>query len=107
ASLYPRMLRLEFRCPDPFLQIKGSWTLRRLAPDCSRIELDSLPKAGDVAQLLRSMGMETANVHLSSGKARELKPDLRRRERNWLVDAAERMAHVVRADWKAWKAAAK
>ena len=43
--------------------------LRRLAPDCSRIELASLPATHDAVKLLFAMGFETANVHLGSAKA--------------------------------------
>ncbi|MBI3666646.1 MAG: DUF2252 family protein, partial [Acidobacteria bacterium] len=39
--LYQENLDRACRCPDPFVRLKGRWIVRRLAPDCSRIELAS------------------------------------------------------------------
>ena len=58
------------RCPDPWVRLRGTWIVRRLAPDCSRIELSALPQQRDEIKLLHSMGLETANVHLGTAKAR-------------------------------------
>ena len=81
AILYQRVLDCSRRCPDPFVKMKGRWIVRRLAPDCSRIELASLPTKHDAVHLLRSMGFETANVHLGSRTAAELTADLRKHKR--------------------------
>src|SRR5450755_1417956 len=67
---YQEILDTSVRCPDPFVRLKGRWIVRRLAPDCSRIELSALPKERDEMRLLHAMGFETANVHLGSRKAR-------------------------------------
>jgi hypothetical protein len=100
---YKGVLRHAIRCPDPHLELHGRWLLRRLAPDCSRIELTSLPERRNEWNLLRAMGRETANVHLGSDGARAIKPDLDRRKRKWLVEAATTMAEATIADWKAWR----
>src|SRR5262249_25759464 len=63
---YEQILNRAVRCPDPFVQLRGRWILRRLAPDCSRIELSSLPREHDSYRLLQAMGFETANIHLGS-----------------------------------------
>ncbi len=78
--------------------------MRRLAPDCSRVELTSLPKIQDEARLLHSMGWETANVHLGSRSAiRAVERDLNERRGNWLHRSAKAMAKVVIQDYKQWR----
>ena len=94
------------RCPDPFVRIRGRWILRRLAPDCSRIELESLAAGQDQRRLLQAMGAETANIHLGSAKARRLQRHLGGLPGSWLQDAASEMTDVVRADWKRFRGAA-
>jgi len=93
------------RSPDPLTDVRESWLLRRLAPDCSRIELEMLPRRRDEARLLKAMGWEAGNVHLGTrGAAKPILVDLTRRRQGWLRDAATRMARLVRADWKEWRA---
>jgi len=69
ASQYDRIVKQAIRCPDPFLDLRKGWIVRRLAPDCSRVELTMLPKGHDEYKLLEAMGRETANVHLGSKRA--------------------------------------
>jgi Uncharacterized protein conserved in bacteria (DUF2252) len=102
-SLYQEVLERAVRCPDPFVRMDDCWIIRRLAPDCSRIELSDLPKAHDEARLLYYMGWETANVHIGTVNARALLSDLDKRKGKWLFEAAARMAQAVREDWKAWR----
>lgn len=103
AILYEEMLDCAVRCLDPFVRMRGRWIVRRLAPDCSRIELGQLPKARDEARLLYYMGWETANVHLGTAKAKAVLADLRKRKGNWLHDAAIRMVKATKADWREWR----
>ena len=63
-----RFSTASVRCRDPFVRLQKRWIVRRLAPDCSRIELSALPKERDEIRLLHAMGWETANVHLGSAK---------------------------------------
>ena len=76
--------------------------MRRLAPDCSRIELAALPRARDEVRLLYDMGWETANIHLGSAKPRTILKDLEKRPRNWLFDAARKMEKAVLTDFEAY-----
>jgi hypothetical protein len=103
---YEEILEHSLRCQDPFLAVRERWVVRRLAPDCSRIELSKLPKQHDSMRLLRSMGWETANVHLGSAKARVLLKELGKRKRGWLHQAALAMVDSVNADWQEWRKAA-
>jgi len=92
------------RVPDPFLAVHGEWLIRRLAPDCSRIELASLPRGHDESRLLWMMGWETANMHLGTPASRKgILADLGRRKATWLTKAAERMSEAVARDWRTWR----
>jgi hypothetical protein len=99
--LYQKILDTSIRCRDPFVRFEKRWIVRRLAPDCSRVELAAMPKERDEMRLLHAMGWETANVHLGSVKARVLLADLKKRPRNWLLSAAAAMEKSVLADFKA------
>ena len=101
--LYERAVGQAVRVPDPFVGMNGHWLIRRLAPDCSRIELGSLPKTRDVLKLMHAMGWETANIHLGTIAARDrVLKDLNQRPGKWLRRAAEAMAKATLEDWKAW-----
>ena len=94
------------RVRDPHLHFHDSWVLRRLAPDCSRIELSSLPSNRDEERLLYAMGWETANIHLGTReKTSAVKKDLGARRGRWLHKSAKAMAEATRQDWKEWRKA--
>ena len=103
--LYEKMLTRAVRCPDPFVHLRGRWIVRRLAPDCCRVELASLPKQRDECRLLSEMGWETANVHLGAKKAiKAVLSDLKKRPPGWLRKAAEAMVKATISDWEQWRA---
>ena len=97
---YQEMLNRSVRCPDPFVRLQKRWIVRRLAPDCSRIELSALPAERDTRRLLEAMGWETANIHLGSAKPRVLLRDLDKRPAGWLFKAANRMRKAVLEDFR-------
>jgi hypothetical protein len=97
---YQEIIDRSIRCPDPFVRLQRRWIVRRLAPDCSRIELDALPKERDEMRLLHAMGWETANVHLGTAKARVILQDLKKRPRAWLWNEARKMEKSVMADFE-------
>ncbi|HEV2444496.1 MAG TPA: DUF2252 family protein [Candidatus Sulfopaludibacter sp.] len=101
---YQEILDCAVRCPDPFVRLQKRWIVRRLAPDCSRIELSALPKERDELRLLHAMGWETANVHLGTAKASTLLGDLKKRPRGWLLRAARKMEKAVLADFEEYSA---
>jgi len=101
-SLLQTVLQRAIRCKDPFLETYGNWVVRRLAPDCSRIELSSLPKVRDESLLLKAMGFETANIHLGTPGARQaILEDLQARS-DWLVKAVRDMSQAIRDDHQEW-----
>jgi hypothetical protein len=96
---YQKIIQQAVRVVDPFVCAKGQWLIRRLAPDCSRIELSSLPKRRNEIKLLEAMGSETANIHLETkAAARRVMADLSKRPGKWLRNAAEAMAKATYAD---------
>ncbi len=103
AINYDRLLRAAVRCPDPLVRVDGNWLLRRLSPDCFRIELGSLPARRDEAELLYSMGWETANLHLGTARAPKLSAALKAKPANWLHHAAKAMRDQTASDWKEWR----
>lgn len=104
--LYQTIIAAAVRVPDPWVQLHGAWIVRRLAPDCSRVELASLPKDRDEQKLLRAMGQETANVHAGDSQAKAaIQKDLQERHGKWLRKAADAMAEATEEDWKQWRKA--
>lgn len=101
---YQEILDRSVRAKDPFVHFVKRWIVRRLAPDCSRIELAALPKERDERRLLYVMGYETANIHLGTAKARALAKDLQSRTRGWLYRAARKMEKAVLADFEEYSA---
>lgn len=102
--LYQAIIGSAVRCPDPFVQLRGRWIVRRLSPHCSRIELSVLPKNRDELRLLSAMGWETANIHLGSRDERKtVRRHLDRMKAGVLASAAKNMAAKVIEDWKSWK----
>ena len=103
SSQYDRIVKLAIRCPDPFLDLRKGWIVRRLAPDCSRVELAMLPKGHDEYKLLEAMGGETANIHLGTKRAvGKVISDLNKRSGGWLHTAAKAMVQVTTEDWQSW-----
>jgi hypothetical protein len=92
------------RCPDPFFRTAGGWVIRRLAPDCSRIDLATLTEADDKQRMFRAMGWETAHVHLAQSEAiAAIQKDLAKRGVKQFMDGAEAMIEATRQDWKDWR----
>ncbi len=92
------------RCPDPYLQLRGRWIVRRLSPHCSRIELSQMKTQGVEMRLLYSMGWETANIHVGSRtEVKAVVRHLQRQKPKWLHTSSEAMLSAVLEDWKSWK----
>jgi uncharacterized protein DUF2252 len=102
-SAGPQLIERAVRARDPFWMVHGSWIVRRLAPDCSKIQMNDLPKERNEQKLLRAMGWETANLHLATPRMRtEVLRDLRSRGARWLERAAADMEDATVADWRDW-----
>jgi hypothetical protein len=101
---YEEIITSAVRALDPHVKLRGRWIVRRLAPDCSRIELSALPKQRGEERLLHAMGFETANIHLGSKAAlKAVRRDLAKRKPGWLHETARKMGDVVKKDWEQWR----
>jgi hypothetical protein len=101
---YETVIMRAIRVPDPTVSAQKQWLVRRLAPDCSRIELSQLPIKRDGLKLLHAMGIETANIHLGSKSvAGKIAANLRKRPSGWLYKAAKAMEEATINDWKQWR----
>jgi hypothetical protein len=105
GQLYgPQLNNSAIRVKDPCVGFQGHWLVRRLAPDCSRIELASLPAERDESRLLYDMGWETANMHFGRPKAvAKIKRDLKARKGRWLHKASKAMGKITINDWEEWR----
>jgi hypothetical protein len=93
------------RSPDPTLRFRRRWIVRRLAPDCTRIDLADLPRDRDEERLLMAMGAEIANVHLGQAKAEaRIVRHLRGLRPSWLIRTAEKMVDAIVSDWREFRA---
>ncbi len=102
---YDRVLHSAVRACDPHVAVHGKWLVRRLAPDCSRVDLAAHKKnADEELRLMEAMGHETANIHLGTPKiAKPILKDLHARPKDWLSRAAHEMVERVREDWTQWR----
>jgi hypothetical protein len=101
---YQEALDKDIRALDPFVHLREKWIVRRLAPDCTRVELAAVPKDKDKSKLLHAMGFETANLHVGAGDLKPILKYLSRLEVHWLHNAAARMVKATTADWEEWRA---
>jgi hypothetical protein len=105
AIRYQETLDTAIRAADPFVRARSNWIVRRLAPDCGRVELAMFPRQRDETKLMHAMGWEIANVHLGSRHPERLIADIKRRRGNWLHRGASAMVAATKADWAAWRTA--
>jgi hypothetical protein len=101
--LYQAIISRAVRCPDPFVQLRGRWIVRRLGPHCSRIEIVTMGESAPALHLLHAMGWETANIHLGSPARKVILSNLERQKAKWLHQATADMLKAVRSDWETWK----
>jgi hypothetical protein len=96
-----KLLEGVVRAPDPVYRVTKGWVVRRLAPDCDKIDDAVNEREGRV---LRLMGVETASVHGCTEEGlRAVSKDLEGRPNNWLKSAVKEMLKCVRADWESWQ----
>jgi hypothetical protein len=104
GPFYGNILANSIRSPDPFLKVHDSWIVRRLAPDCRRLELGSLSQVNDEEWLLHAMGFETANVHLGTAGAHQfIARHLKDFPKKELRKTATRMRDALAKDFLCWQ----
>ena len=103
---YRKILRSAVRVPDPFFAVVNDWSVRRLAFDSDKIDLQSLETIEAVQSFFRAMGAETANIHLGSANTRAVERHVKAQlsaNPRWLVQAAEAMVKATEADFNELK----
>ncbi len=101
---YLRFIQSPFRPADPFLKVFPGWIHRRLSPDCSRIDLSSLPSKKDALRLVKAMGKETANMHrIDPAAVAPIRAFLPQLCEKGLYRSAETLANRLTEDWQAWR----
>jgi hypothetical protein len=102
---YEEVLARAVRSLDPLVKVYEGWVVRRLAPDCHRIEFSELGPEREEKRMLRAMGWETGNIHLGTPNAiKSVLKDLKTRKKDWLVKAVEKMVKATLRDWEMWNA---
>ena len=99
-----KTVRSAVRCADPYYEVRRGWLVRRLGPDCSRIDIDELVHHEDLASLFYCMGQETANIHLGTAKRRgQIRKAWKHLAPDWLESAAHLMLKLSLKDWSRFK----
>ncbi len=99
---YDKIMQRAIRIRDPFAAIVGEWSVRRLAFDSDKIELEGLGSLEEALDLFAAMGAETANIHLGSGLGPSIHAHLMRQNKRtaaWLEEASIHMAEVTQSDY--------
>ena len=95
------------RAPDPFLDVDGSFILRRVAADTRKVERTADFDRKLDGKLLRAMGFELGTFHSSSvGTVDAILQDLEGRPAGWLNASAKAVVSVVEADFEDWSISA-
>src|SRR5262249_42136447 len=90
-SLLMDLARSPSRAPDPFLDVRRGYIVRRLAPDSRKIEFDSRPRYELEERVLGLMGQDLASVH-GARKRGVIAGDLSKRGALWLAKEARAAA---------------
>jgi uncharacterized protein (DUF2252 family) len=94
----------RFRARDPWFAVHGDLAVRRLSPNNRKIEVDDRKSRLLGPDMLWAMGRDLASVHCGTGGGRDAcHAYLREPGRNLLLDAAEKMASMVRAEHLAFR----
>jgi hypothetical protein len=94
----------QYRAPDPFLDVRDSFILRRIAADSRKIDLGDEAGRGLKASLFEAMGFDLASIHAAgSPGAAALRADLKKRPSGWLNAATKTAVAAVRRDFEEWR----
>ncbi|HEY0331638.1 MAG TPA: DUF2252 family protein [Rhodopseudomonas sp.] len=103
SSHFLQLATAKYRAPDPFLDTRAHFIIRRLAPDSRKIELGKKAGSAVNANLMWTMGYDVGAIHAAGAAgAAALLADLRKRPRGWLNAAAKRATAAVVRDYEEW-----
>jgi hypothetical protein len=102
-SRFLDLARGPSRSPDPFLDVKAMFIIRRIAPDSRKVDLGDNPGPALHADLLRAMGSDLGAIHAAQAEtAAAIRRDLQGRTSDWLHRAAKTAAISVQEDFDEW-----
>jgi hypothetical protein len=94
----------QFRSPDPFLDVREGFIIRRVAADSRKVDLRDDAGADLRAELLRAMGFDLGAIHAADSDAKAaIIADLQAKPDDWLHQAAKTAAADVEQDYQGWK----
>lgn len=101
-GLADRVAHGRYRSPDATLRYADDHVVRRLGPNSSKIDFETLAPALH-ANLFAAMGGELAAIHCGAGDAATLACELAAMPREWLKHAGRKVAGATKADWEGWR----
>ncbi len=101
-SCFAELSKALFRAPDPFLDVKDGFILRRLAPDARKVEFGYDIDFELHYKLFSAMGFELAALHRHTNLSDPITADLERLHPDWLHRASKDAAKSVEADHREW-----
>ena len=99
-SRFLDLARGTFRSPDPFLDVRHKFIVRRIAADSDKLEFGKDPSVSQ--DLLTAMGFDLGAIHAADRRCDKVRKDLRQRAGDWLHDAATAAMRTVREDFAKW-----
>jgi Uncharacterized protein conserved in bacteria (DUF2252) len=104
APLFLNLAYGRYRSPDPFLNLRSGYIIRRIAPDSQKLDTTDDVIKSETLVWLTAMGHDLASVHLGDPAVkRSVDDDIGRRRPNWLVEGAEVALQQVRKDHGIWR----
>jgi hypothetical protein len=97
------LARGSHRSPDPWLEVRNDYVLRRVAADSRKVNLADNDGSEMNAQLLTAMGFDLGALHAASqGAASNIRDDLIHRPTGWLNESAKAAVHAFEEDYAGW-----
>jgi len=89
-----------YRSPDPHLDVREGFILRRLAADSRKVELGGGRPFSP--ELLTAMAFDIGSIHAADQRCTAVRSDLSKRSAEWLYKGANRAAGMVKGDFREW-----
>lgn len=99
-SRFLDLARGAFRAPDPFLDIRDKFVVRRIAADSRKVELGDDPSVSRA--LLAAMGFDLGAIHAADPRCDKVRADVARRATDWLQKPTGAAMAAVEADYAEW-----
>lgn len=105
-GLADRLAHGAYRSPDPTLRYRTDHVVRRLGPNSSKIDFETLAPALHT-DLFAAMGRDLAAIHCGTEPhaAPEITRELAAFPGGWLKQAAKTVAAATVAEWEIWRRA--